>query len=191
MPLSPVRIEFVQSLFCRDPVRSASRGLRRSDSHAAKGSRRSCRHVAALQPRHSISKIFRPPRSTVLFELVRHLGGSNSSRSQTDRLLFPQHWRSTVQPDASARNCFSTARPVRFAKHDPLDQIDRDRGSHFRPFQTDQFEKISERLSRIHFSLYHRWKDRHRSTRARRALSRQEQHRSLVAHAWARRTLPR
>jgi hypothetical protein len=96
------------------------------------------------------------------------MGGRSSASSKIDWLVFSQYWSRAVKSDASARNRFTTPRKFHSAKHHPLDQIDHDRGPagqspNARPFQTDQFKAIFERLPRVYFPFH---KDRPCRTRS-------------------------
>src|SRR6516164_6510213 len=87
--------------------------------------RRSDSHLTALQSRCSLSKIFRPAGSRIVFAMVPQMGSPNSPRAEVEWLFFPERWRRAVEPDAAPRNPHDAVRFVRVTKHHPLDQIDR------------------------------------------------------------------
>ena len=149
-----VRIASMHHISLHDTIRSSIRRLRRGHAKAARRTGRSCRHLAAIQSRYSLREILRQAGSTIVPSVVRKMGVSDSTDPETERVVFSKHWRRAVEPDVAARDRFSVTRSFCSAEHDPLDQIDSDRRSHIRSLQADQFETVSERLSRIHFPFH-------------------------------------
>ena len=76
------------------------------------------------------TEIFRSSGSTIVFEMVREVGGANPTPSEAERLVLSEHRGGAIKSDVASRNCFPVARSVRPAKYDSLDQVDRDRRSH-------------------------------------------------------------
>src|ERR1044072_3539062 len=77
--------------------------------------------------RIGLRKILLYPGSRFVFELGRRMGGTDSARPETERLIFPKHRRGAIQPNVAARDRHGAARSIRAAKYNSLDQIDRHR----------------------------------------------------------------
>src|SRR3984893_15690707 len=81
-----VRIESLRPISLRACVPSSPGRLHKRNGPFPGGPCRSCRDIAAVQSRRSLGQVFGPPRSTIIFELVRKMGGRNPARSKTEWL---------------------------------------------------------------------------------------------------------